>query len=247
MSEQWTEETRAEVERLEGALEATEAKLSNENEAATFWQSKATKAEAELAAAREEIRRADEQIRFEAEAKMRAREQAALARPQRTVRDVRGAMDFDERAGYVLGELRCRVPQPSHEHDDSDCRACALEYRVRTALREAVAERDKEWQHKMDTEGKVAVYTALKAAVAERDREWSDKLWPVNPEGAEACAPDEAAAHIKAVIAYTVAEEHKALRELAATYNYDSRAVLLAALDAREQAALRSSEEPPKP
>ncbi len=43
---------------------------------------------------------------------------------------------------------------------------------------------------------------AAEAQLAERDRQWSDALWPENPEGAEPCTPEEAKAHIKAVVAY---------------------------------------------
>ena len=38
---------------------------------------------------------------------------------------------------------------------------------IRAALREAVAERDKEWRAKIDTEGRTAVNATLKEAVAE--------------------------------------------------------------------------------
>jgi len=51
---------------------------------------------------------------------------------------------LDERVKQVMGEIRCPYPRPSHEHDELDCRVCALERRIRAALDEAVAEERKE-------------------------------------------------------------------------------------------------------
>ena len=46
---------------------------------------------------------------------------------------------LDEAVKRVMGEILCPYPRPSHEHDELDCRVCALERRVRAALDEAVA------------------------------------------------------------------------------------------------------------
>jgi len=77
-----------------------------------------------------------------------------------------------------------------------------------------------------------SIAAALREAVAARDAEWSDALWPVNPEGAEAATPEEAKAHINAVIAYAVADERKAIREIDARIAaWDLDADLLTKLD----------------